>query len=210
LAGTEILTIDGFPIAAWLLEHRRTAPASNDWTRALIQARQMPRGRAEEVSVRVRDATNRERTLTVPRRAEYLSALPTFERAPAAPARALADGVVYIDMEQLTESTINTALAGLTGARGLIIDLRGTLTVDETPLLRRLAQPRAQIARVVQRALTEPCFASIREAATARIFVNRAAGSAQSTPARCSRAHRGVDRRTHQRWMERWRSRSIR
>ncbi len=167
-AGTELLTIDGFPIAAWLLEHRRTAPASNDWTRALIQARQMPRGRAEEVSVRVRDATNRERTLTVPRRAEYLSALPTFERAPAAPARALADGVVYIDMEQLTESTINTALAGLTGARGLIIDLRGTLTVDETPLLRRLAtQPRAQIARVVQRALTEPCFASIREAATA-------------------------------------------
>ena len=46
-----------------------------------------------------------------------------------------------------------------------MLDLRGSLSLSDTRLLRRLAtRPHAPVGRTVQRTLTAPCLASIREA----------------------------------------------
>ncbi len=164
--GTEIVAIDGFPTVAWLSEHRRMAPASNDWTRTRSLMPQMSRGRARDATVRVRDANNRERALSVPRRVTYRELLPTVERPSGAPTRLLSDGIGYLDVERLTEGTVEAAFAAVAAVRGLVLDLRGGLTVNDARLLRHLAtKPRALIGRVVQRTLTGPCLAAIREAA---------------------------------------------
>jgi len=166
--GTEIVALDGYPTVAWLSEHRRVAPSSNDWTRARALTQQMSRGREGEAMVKVRDMNNRERTLTVPRRVVYRASLPAVERPSSAPTRLLSDGVGYVDVERLTDATLDAALATSTGLRGLVLDLRGELSVDDAHLLRRLAtKPRALVGRVVQRTLGAPCLAALREAAVA-------------------------------------------
>jgi C-terminal processing protease CtpA/Prc len=127
---------------------------------------QMPLGHEGNVLVRVRDASNRERGLTLPRRVGYRDALPTFERPDGMPVRVLSDGTVYVDVERLTDSTVDVSLAQAASARAIVLDLRGPVAIDDTRLLRRFAtRPRATVARVVQRTLTAPCLTSIREAA---------------------------------------------
>ena len=173
--GTEITSVDGYPVVAWLGEHRRVAPAANDWSRLRAQMDQLTRGRATEVVVKVRDANARdanprERTVSVPRRDAYRDARPNVERPaierPAgAVTRLLADGVAYIDVERLTDATADVALNSVASARAIVLDLRGSLSLSDTRLLRRLAtRPHAPVGRTVQRTLTAPCLASIREA----------------------------------------------
>ena len=162
--GTEITAFDGFPMVAWLSEHRRVQPASNDWSRTRALMQQLSRGRIGDVVMKVRDANNRERTLTVPRTVAYREALPVVERTGAA-VRPLVDGIAYVDVERLSDATLDAELPTALGARGLVLDLRGRLTIDDVRLLRRLAtRPRSTVGRVIQRTLTAPCFAAIREA----------------------------------------------
>jgi C-terminal processing protease CtpA/Prc len=168
------VALDGYPTVAWLSEHRRVLPASNEWTRLQSELAQMPRGRTADVILRVRDASNKERTLTVPRRDAFREALPTIERPDerndqhndGPPGRALAEGIAYVDVERLSDANVDAAFSSLTNTKGLILDLRGRLPVDDGRLLRRLAtRPRAVVARVVQRTVVAPCLVTIREAA---------------------------------------------
>ncbi len=175
--GTEITAFDGYPVVAWFYEHRRAAPASNEWTRLNAMVQQMSRGRAADVVMKVRDVNNRERTMTVPRTMAYRDGLPTSERPNAAPVRQLADGIGYIDVERIRDSALVASMASALAGRGVILDLRGTLhdtlrgaldgglDTDGRQLLRRLAtRPRTVVGRVVQRIVSAPCAASIREA----------------------------------------------
>ncbi len=166
VAGTELVALDGFPMVAWLSEHRRMMPASNEWARSRALQALMARGQEGNVLVRVRDANNRERALTLPRTVAYRDALPVVERPDVAPVRALTDGVMYVDVERLSDATVDAVFTSVASARGVVLDLRGRLTVDDALVLRRLAtRPHALVARVVQRTLTAPCMTSIREAA---------------------------------------------
>ena len=168
VVGTEITGVDGFPVTAWFSDHKRAAAASNEWSRQRMLVDQMPRGRVGDALVKVRDANNRERTLTIARTRAHADALPTIERPNGPPVRQLSDGVAYVDVERLTNETFDREIAAAFSARAVIFDLRGTLQMDDDRLLRRLAQrPQAVIARMVQRTLTAPCAASIREAASA-------------------------------------------
>lgn len=163
--GLEITSFDGYPTVAWISEHRRAEPASNDWTRLRAITRQMSRGRAGDVVMKVRDANNRERTVTVPRTEAYRALLPTIERPDQPDVRQLPGGITYLDVERLTDSSLTGSLSTALTGRGLILDLRGTLRADDTPLLQRLAtRPQNVVGRVVQRTLSAPCAASIREA----------------------------------------------
>ena len=164
--GTEILTLDGYPIVAWLSDHRRIMPAANDWTRLQSQLSQFSRGRAVDAVVRVRDLNKRERTISIPRKAAYRYALPSVERPGGAILRMLDDGLAYVDVERITNANVDSVFAAAATVRGLVLDLRGRLHVDDTRLLRHLAtRPHASVARLVQRTLTTPCLATLREAA---------------------------------------------
>jgi len=175
--GLEVTSFDGYPTVAWISEHRRAQPASNDWTRLRAITRQMSRGRTGDVVVKVRDATNRERTVTVPRTEAYRALLPTVERPGLPEVRQLAGGISYVDVERLTDSAITSALESALTGRGLILDLRGTLHADDALLLRRLAtRPQNAVGRVVQRTLAAPCAVSIREAVIACPDVREARG----------------------------------
>lgn len=166
--GTEIISVDGYPVIAWLSDRRRLAPAANDWSRVRHQMQHITRGTPGEVMVKVRDANNRERTLTVPRRPNYREAFAAFERLDGAVSRTLSDGVAYVDVERLTSANVATTLGGLSSARAIVLDLRGRLSISDSLLLRRIAtRPNAVVGRLVQRTLTAPCFASIREATVA-------------------------------------------
>jgi C-terminal processing protease CtpA/Prc len=175
--GLEITAFDGYPTVAWLSEHRRAQPASNEWTRQRAITQQMSRGRPSDVVMKVRDANNRERTITVPRTGSYHDRLPAMERPAASLVRELGNGIGYVDVERLTDASLASALpAALTG-RGLILDLRGTLHIDDRKLLQRLAtRPQSVVGRIVQRTLTAPCFASIREATIACADVRESRG----------------------------------
>ena len=166
VAGTELVSLDGFPIVAWLADHRRTLPASNDWTRLYSETQQMVRGRVGDVAMRVRDLSNRERNITVPRKESYRATLPNIERAEGAATRVLSEGIAYVDIERLTDATVDSAMNAVHTARAIVLDLRGRLSIDDARLLRHLAvRPKVAVGRIVQRTLTQPCFATLRDAA---------------------------------------------
>jgi hypothetical protein len=163
-AGMELVGIDGYPPATWITAHRRLGPTSNEWTRARRYASRMVQGASGDLLLKVRDASNRDRTITVPRTASARAALPTTERPTTAPARALSEGVLYLDLERMTAARIDSALT-TTAWRGLVLDLRGPWTLSDSLLLTPLAtRASATVARVVDRIMATPCLVAPREA----------------------------------------------
>lgn len=140
--GTEITAVDGFPIPAWLLDHRRDAPASNDWTRARDLARALPTGMAGSIALTVRDATGPERAVTLARvalpdaNASLNAPGPAPERT--TPVSRVYGDIAYIDLQRANDASVDSLLAGTTSARAIVLDLRGTTTVSPATLLRRL------------------------------------------------------------------------
>ena len=167
--GTEIVAADGFPLAAWLNEHRRVTAASNDWTRTRDLMRVLPRGPEGNALFKVRDAVGKERTVYMPRRAAYAALLPHNERPDAVAARRLTASILYLDLEQLNARAIDSAFAAATDARAVLLDLRGALRADALSVLRHIAQqPRFIGYRALSRFTSTPCLAPTLREATLR------------------------------------------
>lgn len=167
--GLEILAVDGFPIPAWLAEHRRDVSAPNDAARTDALMRLLPRGAEGGMLLRLRDANNRERQVTVTRRERFVPLLPTVERPQQAASLALPNGLAYLDVDRLTDQTVDAAIAQHRAARAWIIDLRGELADSSVVGARLLAAVRARdvavVARELHRYQSAPCLAeSLREA----------------------------------------------
>ena len=166
--GTEITAADGFPMAAWIADHRTSVSATNSWVRTRLLMALMPRGPSGGALFRMRDATNRERQLNVPRRASYLSALPVVERPLATAVRALAGDIVYVDVQRLSPDSIAATLNRARGSRALMLDLRGPINAEQRERVLAGVQAAAGdvvSAREVRRYESEPCLAlTLREA----------------------------------------------
>lgn len=175
--GTEITSVDGYPLAAWLLEHRRDVTASNEWTRARDLARLIPRGAAGSLSLKVRDGNGPERAVSTQRVADA-SADARDTRAIAGrsgmPSRMIGD-IAYHDLERLSAEGADSAFAASRTAAATILDLRGGTAVPPMRVLRRFAvQPRFIAARSVRRPVTMSCTVPLvrdarRECADERI-----------------------------------------
>lgn len=169
MVGQEVSAADGYPIPAWLLEHRRSVSAPNEWSRQHQLMELMARGPAGTSLFRVRDVTGRERQLAVPRRVEYVALLPQVERARQPASLSLPGGIAYLDLDRLTEQTVDAELQRHRSARGWILDLRGRLADTSriaTAVLRAVrARSEAVVARELHRYQSAPCLAeSLREA----------------------------------------------
>lgn len=167
--GLELLAIDGFPLTAWLAEHRRDVSAPNDAARADLLLRRLPWGPDGGVLLRVRDLNNRERQFTATRRERFAPLLPVVERPQQAATLSLSNGVAYLDLDRLTDQTVDGALAQHRSARAWIIDLRGRLADTSVIGARLLATVRtrdvAVIARELHRYQSAPCLVeALREA----------------------------------------------
>lgn len=167
--GLELLAVDGFPIPAWLVEHRRDVSAPNDAARTDALMRLLPRGPEGGMLLRLRDANNRERQVTVTRRERFVPLLPTVERPQQAASLALPNGIAYLDVDRLTDQTVDAAIARHRAARAWIVDLRGELADSSRVGERLLAAVRARdvavVARELHRYQSAPCLAeSLREA----------------------------------------------
>jgi len=123
--GTEITAADGFPLAAWMAEHKRIGAASNEWTRNREQMRIMPLGPEGSALFKVRDATGKERTVNIPRRASYSAMLSRTQRPDATPLQKLDGNAAYIDVERARDAELDSALSDFAKTRALILDLRG-------------------------------------------------------------------------------------
>lgn len=158
--GTEIVAADGYPLAAWMSEHRRIGAASNEWTRNRNQMRVMPLGPEGPALFKVRDAAGKERSISIPRRESYAALLPRVERPDATPARRLDGNVGYIDIERTSGRSLDSALAVFKDTRALIIDLRTDSVAPSTAgaLTGALAtQPRYVEFREVSRYTSTSC-----------------------------------------------------
>lgn len=167
--GVEILSVDGFPLVAWLAEHRRDVSAPNDAVRTDMLMRLMTRGPEGAMLLRVRDLNNRERQVTINRRERFVPLLPTVERPQQAASLALATGIAYLDVDRLTDQTVDAAIAQQRSVRGWIVDLRGELADSSVVGSRLLAAVRSRdvavVARELHRYQSAPCLAeSLREA----------------------------------------------
>lgn len=166
----EVTAVDGFPLTAWLQEHRSSVAAPNEWTRPALLMEALVRGPAGGALVRLRDIAGRERQLTIPRRTGIAPQLSSAARATGTVSLSLPQGIAYIDVNRLTSSTIEAALARHRTARAWILDLRGAFP-DSAILAERLIDavrrtPSAVQAREWHRYQATPCLApSIREAA---------------------------------------------
>ncbi|MES2522702.1 MAG: S41 family peptidase [Gemmatimonadota bacterium] len=164
--GTEITSIEGFPLSGWMRDRRRQVSASNEWTRGRDLMDRLARGPAGSALLRVRDATGPERAAPVSRIADAVpgsvdgavngDAAPP-ERTTAAVSRPSSD-VVYIDADRLDEGAAAAAITGAADARALIVDLRGSAKAWRTLLRRLSVQPEYPVARVVQRVTSMPCI----------------------------------------------------
>jgi C-terminal processing protease CtpA/Prc len=164
--GDEISAADGFPMAAYINEHRRYGAASNEWTQYRNTTALIPRGVPGEGLYRVRDASNRERTVNIPRSATYLNRFPESERIGQSVIRELTGGVGYLDLDRASEAQVDSAFQTLGSSRALILDARGrgrtntsgTMSRALQEVLRKLAtQSDVAIDRQTIRVAGEPC-----------------------------------------------------
>ncbi len=168
--GSEITAADGYPMAAWLQEHRRDVSASNEWTRQRDLADLLPRGTQGNATFKVRDATGPERTVTVMRTPASATSLADararLAERTAPPFRTTGD-IVYFDLARLDNAAAAPDFAALGNARAVILDLRGALALSPELVIQRFAtRPDFTPARAVSRPVTAPCIApTLREAA---------------------------------------------
>ncbi|MEO7360271.1 MAG: S41 family peptidase [Gemmatimonadaceae bacterium] len=165
--GDEISAADGYPMPAYLSEHRRYGAASNEWTQYRNTMALIPRGAPGDALLKVRDASNRERTSMVPRTPAYLNRFPESERTGLPVVRALTGAIGYMDLDRANEAQVDSAFARLGETRALILDARGRGRTNSSGamspalqnVLRKLAttQPGAAIDRQTIRVTTEAC-----------------------------------------------------
>jgi hypothetical protein len=127
VAGQEVTAADGFPLPAWLHEHRRDLSAPNPWVREERLLRRLPEGPPGRALFRLREASGRERQLDVPRREAHRAQLPRGERPLQPAVRVPAPGITYVDVERVPLDSVRALLAGARGGRGVVLDLRGFL-----------------------------------------------------------------------------------
>jgi C-terminal processing protease CtpA/Prc len=168
--GQEVVAADGYPLPAWMQERRRAVSAPNDWSRQHQLMTLMPRGPVGGTLYRLRDVTGRERQLNVPRRVEYMALQPQVERPSQPASLALPNGIAYLDVNRLTEQTVDAEIARHRSARAWVLDLRGALAdssrVGHTVLQAVRERPVAVVARELHRYQSAPCLTlSLREQA---------------------------------------------
>lgn len=167
--GLEVVAADGYPMPAWISEHRARVSAPNEWNRLHQLMQLLPYGPEGRMLLRVRDMTGRERQFDVPRRESYVPLLATVERPWQNTSRTLSSGIAYIDVNRLTEQTVGPELERHRGARAWILDLRGGLP-DTSAVFAQVLQavrtrPVAVTARELHRYQSAPCLAvTLREA----------------------------------------------
>ncbi|MBL0937544.1 MAG: hypothetical protein IBJ03_01545 [Gemmatimonadaceae bacterium] len=171
-AGQEVTAVDGYPMPSWMIDHQRDVSAPNEWTRQRLLMEQLPFGAPGNSLMRVRDVSGRERQLAVPRTREYVALLAQVERPNQPAAIALTGGVSYLDVNRLTDQTVDDAIARHRGARAWIVDLRGALAdsslVGERVLQALRARPVAVSAVELHRYQSAPCLAPTLREATAQ------------------------------------------
>jgi C-terminal processing protease CtpA/Prc len=122
--------------------------------------RAIPLGPEGTALFKVRDATGKERTVNIPRRASYNALLPQTQRPDATPVRKLDGNTAYIDVERVGDALLDSALAELSKTRAMILDLRGAAVAPRaaTRLIRQLAtQPNYVLTREIRRYTVTPC-----------------------------------------------------
>ena len=165
--GMELTAADGFPVPAWIIDHRTAVSAPNTWSRLRTLMPLLARGPAGGALFRLRDLANRERQLNVPRRDGYLAPLALPERPTMSAVRALPGDLVYLDVERLSADSITALLTRSRGARAWMLDLRGSLGDGQADavLAAVRAVPAAVTAREVRRYDGDPCvMPTLREA----------------------------------------------
>lgn len=167
--GLEVVAIDGFPVPAWIAEHRNTVSAPNDWNRLYQLMQSLPYGPEGNALLRVRDPSGRERQFDIARKTGFVPLLATVERPWQESSREMTSGIAYIDINRLTEQTVLPELAKHRSARAWILDLRGGIAdssrVAEQLLNAVRSVPIAVTARELHRYQSTPCLAAtLREA----------------------------------------------
>ena len=165
--GMEVTAADGFPMPAWIQDHRLAVSAPNEWTRLAALMPLVSRGPSGGALFRLRDLANRERQLNIPRRADYLVTSVMSERPNSSAVRMLPGDIAYFDVERIPPDSMAPMLARSRGARAWMVDLRGILHGDRADALLAAVRsvPEAVLAREVRRYEREPCTPlTIREA----------------------------------------------
>jgi C-terminal processing protease CtpA/Prc len=165
--GMEITAADGFPMPAWIVDHRTAVSAPNTWSRMRLLMPQLALGPSGGALFRLRDMMNRERQLNIPRSVAYVAPLVLAERPTMSAVRSLPGNIVYFDVERLPADSTTAILTRARNARGWIVDLRGTLGTGQADALLAAVRsvPEAVTAREVRRYESEPCATpALREA----------------------------------------------
>ena len=173
--GMEVTAADGFPMPAWIMDHRTAVSAPNTWSRMRLLMPQLALGPSGGALFRLRDLMNRERQLNVPRRAAYVDPLVLAERPTLNAVRTLPGDIVYLDVERIAVDSMPAAMTGARAARAVMLDLRGTLgTGNADAILAAVRRvPEAVTAREVRRYDSEPCATPTLRDARALCAVTR-------------------------------------
>ncbi len=157
--GTEVSAADGFPMPAWIIDHRTAVSAPNTWSRMRALMPQLVRGPSGGALFRLRDATNRERQLNIPRSTSYVAPLTLSERPNMTAVRTLPGDITYLDVERLPQDSMAAILARSRGARAWILDLRSMHGAGRADAILAAVRrvPEAVTAREVRRYESEPC-----------------------------------------------------
>lgn len=175
--GDEISSADGFPMPAYVNEHRHYGPSSNGWSRLRNIMDMVPRGPAGEASFRVRDTNGRERPITLTRTAPFLAAASGTERNALAVVRELPAGIGYIDLDRVSLRGVDSAFQVLANTRALILDARSSRSISSqlvSAFASRFAlQPRVLTGTEATRVVVEPCVPPDNSSALSACVVQR-------------------------------------
>ncbi|MEP6834200.1 MAG: S41 family peptidase [Gemmatimonas sp.] len=181
--GDEITAADGYPMPAYVSEHRKYGPASNEWTALRNTMSLVPRGVPGDAVFKVRDANNRERSVTIPRSGTYFRRFTENDRTSTSVFRSFTGGIGYLDLDRATSAQVDSAFQMLGPTRALIVDARGrgtptpsgAMSAAMNNVIRRLAAvPNAVVDKQTVRVASEPCApADLRVPSTACLVERR-------------------------------------
>lgn len=119
--GDVVVSIDGRPTDEWKAHWFSRISGSPQWKRAGSLHRLEYGGKGTQVTVTFERADGSQKTLilTYDRRKQYIG------RHPGDPIRSLDDGVYYVDLTRASWPVIQSKLADIAAASGVVFDLRG-------------------------------------------------------------------------------------
>ncbi|MEK6755470.1 MAG: S41 family peptidase [Bacteroidota bacterium] len=124
--GDIVEQVDGrSPRTALEREEQFISGATPQWKRVRSLSALLSGARGTKIALKIKDADNKERSIQIPRTMDIMAYYQKKKATPLGQAKEFAKGIYYLNLDQISIAAIDSLMARLVTAKGIVCDLRG-------------------------------------------------------------------------------------